>query len=130
MSRKVRPGVDRGESVRDEVFLGEGDVSATDLSTNKGVKRGADAEYIRSLDMVDDLKQMLSHPWGRRLMWGWLQNANIFSDPFKGVGQTEVTLYELGRQRWGREIYALLNSTPELFELLVKMQREQTKERT
>lgn len=87
--------------------------------------REEQAEYMRLAQRLEisDLKWLMGDKRGRRFVWRLLETAEPLKDPFNP--QTSITSYNLGKQAYGKWLYAqLLEECPELFMTMGREARE------
>lgn len=75
----------------------------------------------------DDLKEVMRLPYGRRLIWNLLENAQVFQTAFSGE-QTHFTAFNEGKKYQGTLIFAQLQEVcPDLYlRMITEMNKEST----
>lgn len=73
-----------------------------------------------------DIKQLMSHAWGRRLMWRMLEKSGMYRTSFTGNSET---FFREGMRNYGIWLTAAINEhCPEQYVLMVAEAKEATKE--
>jgi len=76
-------------------------------------------EFIASEQQREDVRRLMAEPWGRRLMWSWLEFSGLRRTPMTGNSQT---FFNCGMQNFGIMLESLvLVHCPEKW---LEMQRE------
>jgi len=76
---------------------------------------------VAQTEHADDVRRLMAEPWGRRLMWSWLEFGGVFQLSFQ-AGQADVTAYKEGNRNFGLMLFAsIMEHAPEKWAL---MQRE------
>lgn len=88
----------------------------------------ADAEELKLQEQqvqrqeVEDLKWLMAHKQGRRLVWKWLAEAGVFRTPFNHSGS--ITAFNCGRMNMGQQLLGeIMEHTPDAFNVMLKEQR-------
>lgn len=72
---------------------------------------------------AEDIKWLMGHRPGRRLVWQWLSDAGVFRNPFNHSGS--VTAFNCGAMNVGQKLMAsIMEHAPEAY---VGMLKEQAK---
>lgn len=94
------------------------DLNAQEAATRKT----DDARRLQRQIEEDDFKELMQHPWGRRLMWRLLGMTGVYRNPF--VGSREATDFRCGEQNIGQMLMADIHELcPEMYHVMVKEQQ-------
>jgi len=96
------------------------DYDTTDLDgQSKFHKEQTQAEKLKQVQSDDDLRSIMSFPWGRRKMWEWLGICGVHRTAFReGSRETE---FLLGMQNFGFLLQAEINRVcPEYYLQMLK----------
>ena len=100
------------------------DENAIDTSDASQVRERRRTVRNREERFLRALKVVLNSTEGRTLLWRLLEDSEIFEEALRSDGKQ--TAYVLGRQAWGRKIFALLME-PERLSFYAKMVEENSK---
>lgn len=77
----------------------------------------------REFQSEEDFRWVLSDQRGRRFLWGLLEEAGVYAQPF--VGNRELTDFNCGRKDFGLKILArLISQQPGLYAQMIKEAKE------
>lgn len=91
-----------------------------------GIAADEDAQRVleerKRQQEADDLKWLMGHRPGRRLVWRWLSDAGVFRNPFNHSGS--VTAFNCGAQNLGQQFLArVMEHTPDAYVVMLKEQK-------
>lgn len=91
----------------------------------------AEAEHLQRLREVEDLKWLMAHVQGRRVMWWLLGLTGTFRNAFV-PGDQGSTTFRCGEQNIGQRLIAEIHEQcPEKYDVMVKeQQKDATRRRT
>lgn len=75
-------------------------------------------EFLRK-QTAEDLKWLVAHKQGRRIVWSLLSSAGVTRTPFNNSGS--VTAFNCGRQQIGLELLAqVMEHVPDAYVVMLK----------
>lgn len=84
-------------------------------------------EQLARQNEAEDIKKLMSHAWGRRLVWRMLEKAGMYRTSFTGNSET---FFREGMRNFGIMLTALINDNcPEQYALMVNESRKPEKEK-
>jgi hypothetical protein len=98
-----------------------------DIHGQQQAKAQAEArEQLARANEASDIKQLMTHAWGRRLVWRMLEKSGMYRTSFTGNSET---FFREGMRNYGIWLTALINEhCPEQYALMVAEAKEATKE--
>jgi hypothetical protein len=89
----------------------------TGIADDDEAQRLAD-ERKRQQD-AEDIKWLMGHRPGRRLVWQWLSDAGVYRNPFNHSGS--VTAFNCGAQNLGQQLMArIMDHAPDAYVAMLK----------
>jgi hypothetical protein len=98
-----------------------------DIHGQQQAKAQAEArEQLARENEATDIKQLMTHAWGRRLVWRMLDKAGMYRTSFTGNSET---FFREGMRNYGIWLTALINEhCPEQYAAMVAESKEPAKE--
>ncbi len=89
----------------------------------KQAKRAKVTERQRELDRLADVRQLMTHPWGRRLAWRLMNEVNIFGSGWASDAHRMAFLN--GQREFGLKFLGDIQATsPDEYALMLKEAKE------
>lgn len=80
-------------------------------------------DEIQRKQETDDLKWLMAHKAGRRVVWQLLADSGVFRNPFNNSGS--VTAFNCGQMNLGQQMMArILDHTPDAYIAMLKEHKE------
>jgi erythromycin esterase-like protein len=74
---------------------------------------------LRERQMAEDLRWLVEHPQGRRIVWALLDETRVLQSPFHTSGS--VMAFKAGEQNVGLRLFArLMEHAPDAYVLMLK----------
>lgn len=100
-----------------------------DLEGQQRAKADAEQRELTARENeLADVQLLMSHPWGRRLMWRLLEKSGMYRTSFTG---NSTTFFNEGMRNFGIMLTAAINDAcPERYVEMVNECKEATKDNT